>query len=250
MRLSFSYNFLRTFALGILLLAWQYLPLAAQEGLPLAAQEASLLAAQEVDADSGDDDLWALDFKFQKLRMITPRRGPGKGRTYWYMVYTLENKTGEDREFFISITATSNRNKTYSDLFLPSVERDIERKEGREGHLWGKTDKYEILSQRDPEDDKYNYTTIRANEKDAEKRYCVAVFNKLDPNANKITIRVAGLSNDIEEVTSEVGSIEIRERVRELQFERIGDEYEITKDTFKLIGKRWIKKTLRIETSD
>lgn len=239
MRLSFQYCFSLTVLIGAFFLT-------------------TLLVAQDEDGGAGDPlplpekgvprDQWVLDFKFQKLRMVTPRRGPGKGRTYWYMVYTLENKTGEDRDFFLSIIAESDRNKEYTDLFLPSVERAIELKEARD--LWGKTDKFEILAKRDPKDRKYNYTTIRADENDKKKRYCVAVFNKLDRNANKITIRIAGLTNDIEELTDpNTGNISIQEKIRVLRFERAGDEYEISKDSLGLRGRDWEVRKLPVKTA-
>ena len=213
----------------------------------------SLFAQQ--DAGGGEDafvkkgkDLWILDFQFQKLRMITPRRGPAKGATYWYMVYTLENKTGQDREFFLSITAESDRGKTYSTLLLPHVEREVERKEGRP--LWGKTDKFEILAKRDPSDNKYNYTTIKADEHGKKKRHCVAVFNALDANANKITMRLVGLSNDLEARDQDDGTTLIKERTKVLEFERAGDEYAITQDSFKLLSEQWLKTTVLLEPAE
>jgi len=36
--------------------------------------------------DDSSAEPWLLDFKPVKLRMITPRNGPGRGRTYWYLV--------------------------------------------------------------------------------------------------------------------------------------------------------------------
>jgi hypothetical protein len=199
--------------------------------------------AAELEAELGPDAKWLLDFKFQDLKMISPASGPGKGRVYWYMLYTLENKSGEEREFYLSITAECNRKKAYSDLFLPLVEREIERREGR--RLWGQSDRVEILAQRDPEQEKYNYTTIGARQKLS----CVAVFNPLDPNASKITIGVSGLSNDVEGRDEDDGSTTIREKVFLLHFERPGDEYQVTLDRFHLVGREWTRRSAKIEPS-
>ena len=183
---------------------------------------------------------WVLDFEPVHLRMISPREGLGTGRVYWYLVYRLGNTSKENRDCFVNITAVSDNNKQYADLYLPSVERAIEKKEGQP--LWGKTDEYAIISKRKPDDPKYNYITLKAGEK----RLCVAVFNHLDPNANKITISISGLSNEIRYVSKEDGTKELEERVRELYFERPGDEYAITADSFKAVGKEWVKKKIQL----
>jgi hypothetical protein len=208
------------------------------ESADAAPQESSLPA----DA-GGAKPIWTLGFKCEKLRMVTPRAGSGKGKTYWYMVYTLENSTGEEREFNLSISAASDRGKTYSDIFLPSVEREIERQERVD--LWGRTDLFKLLAERDPSDEKYGYTPI----KDGEKRRCVAVFNALDRNANKIQITVVGLSNDVEPVTQADGSLELRQRARRLEFHRAGDEYEVTLDSIEAKKAEWTTVTSKVDAA-
>ena len=203
-----------------------------------------LLRGQDEAAARNDDKDWNLDFKFQALRMFTPRGGAQKGRVYWYMLYSLENKSKEDREFYVSVTARSDRNKSYSDLFLPAVEKGIEKK--LDTPLWGQIDRFRILSKRNPEDDGYNYTTIEAGEK----RSCIAVFNKLDANANRVTIEISGLFSDLEVVSQEDGTITYKERARVLQFKRLGDEYEVAQDPFQLIGRDWIKRESRLKPAE
>jgi hypothetical protein len=53
---------------------------------------------------------------------------------------------------------------------------------------------------------------------------------------------VAGLSNDIREVTKEDGTRELEERIRELHYRRSGDEYAITLDSFEPRGTDWTKR--------
>jgi hypothetical protein len=182
-------------------------------------------------------DFWVLEFEPRHMRMISPKSGLGTGRVYGYLVYTLANTTKEDREVFVEISATSENGKQFSDIFLPSVEREIEKKEG-DSTLWGKADLFALQKKKKPDDPKYNYMTLKAGER----RNCVAIFNRLDPNAQKLKIQVAGLSNEVRKITKEDGTRELEERVRELQFERSGDEYAITLDTFVLTGKAWAKK--------
>jgi hypothetical protein len=182
---------------------------------------------------------WVIDFEPQRLRMISPKEGLGAGRVYWYMIYDLKNAGGEDRDVFLEISAASDHGKTYSDMYLPSVERAIEKKEANPT-LWGKTDIHALASKRERNDPKYNYFTLKAGE---EKR-CVAVFNRLDLNANKITIRVAGLSNEIGSAVKDDGTRELEERLREFYYERAGDEYAPTLDTFVMKGKDWVKRKI------
>jgi len=179
-----------------------------------------------------------------KIRMVTPRIGLGKGKTYWYMVYSLENKTGADRNFYLSISGKSDRKKTYADLFLPSVEKAIERQEDRP--LWGKADKFKVLRDKSAGERKFSYTRI----KDGEKRLCVAVFNRFDPNAKNLTIRVTGLSNDIEVISDSDGRTLLKERIRLLHLSRPGDEYEITNDSFKNLRMEWVKETTEVKFKD
>jgi hypothetical protein len=151
-------------------------------------------------------------------------------------VYTLENPAKEDREVFVSITAKSDRGKSYGDLYLPMVEKAIEQQEGKV--FWGKADEFGILEKRDPQDPKYNYVTLKAGEK----RESVAIFNRLDPNANTVTVSVAGLSNQIKTVAKPDGSKVLEERIRELRYKRPGDEFAITRDSFQLLGEDWVRK--------
>ena len=198
----------------------------------------------ELPTDGALDTYWVLKFKPNALRMITPRTGVAKGRVYWYLLYTVENPSDEDREIYVSISASSDRKKEYGDLFLPSVERAIEKKE--KAKLWGKTDEFKIISKRDPSDAQFHYVTLKAGEK----RRSVAVFNRLDPNANDITIRVKGLSNEVRPATDADGVAVLEHRVRVLKYKRPGDEFAITRDSFKLTSENWVRQKLPVKKDD
>lgn len=197
--------------------------------------------AQEDDSDALAGD--ALDappsplvFTQKTLRMFAPTDGRAKGKVYWYMTYTLENRSDEDVSFFVSIVARGDRKDTYSDLYLPELESAIERREKKS--LWGQTDRFEEISKKDPSDEKYNYVTLKAGEK----RECVAVFSEFNASTRKVTIEVYGLSDKLEIETAEDGTIKVLEAVRVLEFERIGDEYGIDQDRFRFKDRSWTKK--------
>ena len=215
---------------------------------PVSAQEDGTGAElkEEIldDANVAKRISWVLEFKPVKVRMVTPHRGPQKGKTYWYLVYQLENRSEEDHDFYLAISASGDRKKSYSDLFLPSVERAVEYQE--KVILWGKTDKFhKVLKARQHTDRKYSYETIKAGEK----RLCVAVFNRFDPDSKNLAIRVKGLTNDVEVLHGEGGDGDtvLRQRVRVVHVRRPGDEYEFGGDSFKRMRTEWIEETTTAE---
>ena len=70
-------------------------------------------------------------------------------------------------------------------------------------------------------------------------RECVAIFNPIDPEADKITVEVFGLVNDISMEKIGDGRLRITERVLRLTFHRPGDEFYTSLDKFKFIEKKW-----------
>lgn len=182
-----------------------------------------------------DPSLWVLDFEVEKVRSVTLLEGTRRGEVYWCMIYTLRNRTGEDRDAYISVTARSDDGRLYSDIYMPEVERAVERKLKRP--LWGRSDLFQLQKEREDSDEYFNYTTIEAGET----RRCVAVFNKLDPGANHIEITVRGLSNDLKLIDLDDGTQVIEERVYVLRYERPEDRYDISLDRFFNRAKGWSK---------
>lgn len=193
----------------------------------------------ELPADGVTPNYWLVDLKVNGLKMISAR-GPGPGRVYWYLLYTLENKSDESRNALLSISAKSDRGARYVDMFLPSVELDIERKERRA--LWGKTDEFALQKDRSPENSDYLLMPLEAGAK----RRSVAVFNRLNANANLVTIRVKGLSNEIRRVETDDGIV-LEEKVLELKFHRPGDEFAITQDSFRLLRQDWVVDRVKLD---
>ena len=79
--------------------------------------QSSVVAAQEAD----DPGIARLELKFERPRQITvfggegndlrPDGVPESGRTYWYLRYTVENKSGIDGTFHVGIKARSDKNR-------------------------------------------------------------------------------------------------------------------------------------------
>lgn len=205
----------------------------------LVAQEGSdVLSAGAIEDYSSvktDPAIWTFDIKVLKVRAMMPVEGIGKGKLYWYVVYEVENKSGQDRDAFISVTATTDNNKKYASIPARAVERAVERKFGRP--LWGWTDRIKEQEGREPDDDKFFFSTF----KKGEKRKCVAIMSGLDGGANTLKIRFRGLSNDYKTVEASDGSRKIQERVFETEYYRPGDGYDVPLDRFIYRGENWLK---------
>ncbi len=140
-----------------------------------------------------------------------------------------------EASFFVTLRAASDRNQKYSDLALPYVERKIELIERRK--LWSKAD---IVVDGKKLGD---YQKFRGGEQ----KECVAIFNPLDPEADKIVVSVHGLANDLVVEKLSDNRLKITERVLELTFTRPGDQYYPAWDKFKFVSRKW--KQLVRETS-
>ncbi len=190
-------------------------------------------------------DLWVLNFHCQKVGIIQPAEGVHRGETYWYMLYQIENKSPQDREAYVSITARSNKSKTYANICAPDIEALIERKVGKP--LWGKADEQAALKERTEKKEMsaatFNYFTFKAGKI----QDCVAVFNKLDPGATAISITVEGLSNDLHLIERENAPRQIESRIFVIEYERPGDEYAMNFDRFKEVRSGWSKKVIDLE---
>lgn len=205
---------------------------------------AALLAPGALAQDDEDvaKSIHRLEFKFETPRMVTIYPGDGAdvtptgiprgGRTYWYLPYTLENKGEKPGVYFVTCRATSDKNKKYSDLAIPFVEKKIEQIERRE--LQSKVD---LLDKTAKVDDKAwkQYQEYAPGEQ----RHCVAIFNPLDREADRIVITVHGLVDDIEIEDLGGGRFRFTERVLQITFARPGDEFYSSLDKFKLLDQKW-----------
>lgn len=194
--------------------------------------------------DRSASKLNPLDIKFEKPRTVTIYPGndaetnqsgiPRSGRVYWYFPFTLTNKGDKPEKFFVSVRAKSDKNRKYTDLALPDVEKKIERIERRKLHS-----KVDLLAAGKNLADYQEYGP-------GETRQCVAIFNPLDSEADTITIDFHGMINDIALENLGDGRFRVTERVLRIVFHRPGDEFYTSLDQFKLKSKSWI--TLTSET--
>jgi hypothetical protein len=190
---------------------------------------------------AGEVQIAQLEFTPGQPRAVTiyPGNGSGvsgggtleSGRLYWYLPYTVENKSAKAGSFFVTCRAYSDKGRRYSDLALPFVEERVEKMEQRP--LFSKAD---LLAQGEGIGAYVQYAP-------GDKKECVAIFNPIDPEADRITIEVHGLIDDIEIQELAGGGFKVTERVLVLTYARPGDEFYTALDSFEFKGREWQKRT-------
>ena len=153
-----------------------------------------------------------------------------EGRLYWYLPYTLENKGEKEAKFFVTVRASSEKGRKYSDLALPAVEKKVE-----------KLEKKRLASKADQLADAEKLGAYQAFPP-GKKMECVAIFNPIDPEADVITIEVHGLVDDLEIKELPGGGYLVTERILVLKYERPGDEFYTSLDAFEFKSREWTKR--------
>jgi hypothetical protein len=162
------------------------------------------------------DDIWVLDFRFKDPRIITvdiPGRGKKVVWYLWYQVLNYETATNKEPHTFIPDfeLVTHDIPGVYHDQVLPKVQEAIRRVEDPTGYL-----------------DIKNSVTITLNPIPLSKRDAVprpvtgvATWDDINPDANRFSIFVSGLSNGWSIDDNKV----VRRKTLQLNFRRIGDRY-------------------------
>lgn len=160
------------------------------------------------------EDIWNLDFRFKDPRLITVDI-PGRGRkVVWYLWYQVVNKTGVPRDFVPDFElVTHDKPGVYHDQVLPKVQEAIRRIEDPTQHL---DIKNSVTIASEP---------IPPSKPDAYPRAItgVATWDDIDPDANRYSIFVSGLSNGWSEDDNKV----VRLKTLQLNFRRVGDRYQM-----------------------
>jgi hypothetical protein len=204
--------------------------------------------AGESEIDLGQ--FWLLDFQLVAVRpaVVDEGRVTG-GAVYWYMLYTVENRDKEAHTLPrpIRISATSDPRipdpgesdkegaRTYACIHLPDVERAAEIREARA--LVGPADFREALKAKGEGDDSKYKALMEV--KPGEKRHCVATFNRIDPEADRVEILVRGLTNHVHVDVLDDGRRRVSERALKIVVERPGDEFAHGLDRFRFVRKEW-----------
>ena len=158
------------------------------------------------------EGIWILDFKFKDPRLITVDI-PGRGRkVVWYLWYQVINNGTEGRTFIPEFElVTHDKPGVYHDQVLPRVQEAIRRVEDPTQHL---DIKNSVTIASEP---------IPPSKKDAYPRAVtgVAMWDDVNPDSNRYSIFVSGLSNGWSIDDNKV----VRRKTLQLNFRRVGDRY-------------------------
>lgn len=197
---------------------------------------------------------WTLEWKNEKPRRVTVKIDEGAPETFWWFPYTITNKDKAPHDFAVHIEAESDKGRNlakYYDVAVPEVVQAIRKalamKEG--DPLYTQAELTSI-----PQGGANTQPALAAppgggsgkialpviNPGDTFR--CAAMFRAMDPEMDFLTIRVRGLSSDIEvEAVEQPFRRKMRERILELKYESPGDEFMTAVRPITFVSQKWIE---------
>ncbi|MFO0954270.1 MAG: hypothetical protein U0835_24550 [Isosphaeraceae bacterium] len=166
--------------------------------------------------------IWVLDFAFKPLRMRTVEV-PGRGRRQiHYLYYRVVNHTGKPREFVPQFTVLTDTGKRYEESVLPKAVPIIKEREDGSVPLLGAVDIAGVIP-----------PSTRAGVDDAV--FGVALWDGIDPRADRMSIYVRGLSDGYQETTPTAGGKPvIKYKTLRIDLIRRGDEHNLNEKEIEL----------------
>ena len=160
-------------------------------------------------------NIFVLNFAYKPLR-LTQVDLPGKGRReVHYLFYQVVNRTGRPRMFVPQFTLITDTGKRYEDSVIPQAVTKIKHREGSTiEDLYGAV---AVMGMVPP--------STKQGVDDAV--FGVAVWEGVDPKADKLQIFVTGLSNGQRQDTTPDGKPVIRHKSLQLDFIRRGDHFDL-----------------------
>jgi len=193
------------------------------------------------DITSPDSKIWVLDFKFKDPRLIKVNI-PGRGQKIcWYLWYQVINNTKEPRTLIPDFElVTQDRNTVHHDQILPAVQEAIRQIEDPTDYLKIKNS---VTIANDP---------IPVSLPDAVPRPVtgVAIWDDVDPESNRYSIFVAGLSNGwsvTDPIPPDTKPV-VRRKTLQLNFRRLGDRYQMKSEAIRFVPPaQWIYRGSQLE---
>ena len=177
--------------------------------------------------------IWVLDFAFKPVRILTVEV-PGKGRRQvHYMYYQVINKTGKPRMFVPQFTLVTDTGKRYEDTVMPEATKVIRAREDPSiDKLLGAVDMIGIVP-----------ASTKQGIDDAV--FGVAIWEGVDPSADKFNVFVRGLSDGYQVVpaaTDGGGKPSTRFKTLRVDFLRRGDQFDLKEREIQLLDPayEWI----------
>ena len=170
----------------------------------------------------GTQDIWVLDFAFKPLRIRTVEI-PGKGRRpIHYLYYRVVNRTGKPRMFVPQFIMVNETGEAVRGPVIPQAIPLIQAREDATIPLLGAVNIMGIIppSTKEGVDDAV---------------FGVAVWDEVDPKADRFSIYVRGLSDGYKEIPDPKGGKPIvKYKTLRIDFIRRGDERNISEKEIEL----------------
>jgi len=195
-------------------------------------------AVENTDPDAVDPNLikgerWTLDFRFDHPEPIVVTTPSGEKEVYWYLVYTITNRSGEDHPLILAFTLYSDTTTVQRAGIYPTVFEAIKK----------------IRKIRFLENAVQMIGKILTGEDNA--RTGVAIFAPLDRKTDRFTLFVEGLSGEFVERPARSKKVEpghLAEgdklvRLRKtlaLEYQLAGDQWWLNLDQPVFVSKKWV----------
>ena len=166
--------------------------------------------------------IWVLDFSFKPMRIRTIEI-PGKGRRQiHYLYYRVVNRTGKARDFVPQFTILTDTGKRFEESVIPNAVKIIKAREDDAIPLLGAVD---IAGTIPP--------STKPDVDDAV--YGVAVWEGLDPKADRMSIYVRGLSDGFKEIKpQDGGKTTVKYKTLRIDLIRRGDDRNLNEKEIEL----------------
>jgi hypothetical protein len=155
------------------------------------------------------------------LRLVTVEV-PGKGRRrIHYLYYRLVNRTGKPRNFVPQFTLVTETGKVYEESVLPRGVPMVQMREDPEFKVLGAVDIAGVI----PPSTKEGYD---------EAVFGVAMWEGVDPHADRLNIFVRGLSDGYTDVATPDGKHVTRYKTLRIDLIRRGDARNLKENEYQL----------------
>jgi hypothetical protein len=169
------------------------------------------------------EGIWVLDFAFKPMRLRTIEI-PGKGRRLvHYLYYRVINHTGKPRMFVPQFSLVTDTGQRLEDAVIPQAIPIIQAREDKTIPLLGAVD---IMGVIPPSSGKEGIDDAV---------YGVAVWEGVDPKADRFSVYVRGLSDGHQVIPAPDGSKPaVRYKTLRIDFIRRGDERDLNEKEIQL----------------
>jgi hypothetical protein len=167
------------------------------------------------------EGIWVLEFAFKPVRLRTVETGKGR-RSVHYLYYHVVNRTGKPRMFVPQFSLVTDTGQRLEDAVIPQAIPIIQAREDASIPLRGAVDIMGVIppSTKEGIDDAV---------------YGVAVWDGVDPKADRFSIYVRGLSDGYQVLQPpDGGKPVVRYKTLRIDLIRRGDEHNLNEREIQL----------------